>query len=159
MKSSNIHLFGEWFVGVEAWLESRGPYHLIPSLVWVSMEDLDLNVRGTSLTFLFWNVAFQFHLRKWHRVFDDRQYQISDDSMELILDEMQRKHGWAVEPDAAKIREMVSKTPWLRQIYANGGEKNSYAIGVVSNMLKQKALEKQQEGSLSLDSLESSLAR
>jgi hypothetical protein len=152
MRSSNVHLFGEWFFGVEGWIESKGPYHLLPSIVWVTMEDLDLNVRGTSLSFLLWNKA----LKKWHRVLDDRQHQISDDSMECILDEMQRKHGWTVEPDAAKIRDLVSKTPWLRQIYANGGDRNSYAIGVVSNMLKQKALETK-DSSLSLDALENNL--
>jgi hypothetical protein len=135
-----VHLFGEWFVGLEVWKEPKGPYHLWPVPVWVAMEDMDIHVRGGSLSLVFWNSVFQIHIKKWHRLLDDRGFLIEDEEMSALLDELQRRHGWIVEPDAAKIRKMISKTPWLRTIFANGGLKNSYAIALLSQMLKMQEM-------------------
>jgi hypothetical protein len=137
VKSTNLHLFGNWFIGFTGWSEVNGPYHIWPALVWVKMEDINLSVRGTSLTMLWWNKAFQWQWKKWERMEDDRGHVISDEQMEGILNEMRGRYGWLVDPDAAKIRKVVEKTGWLRQIFANSGEKNTYAIALLSNAIKQ----------------------
>lgn len=136
MKSATMHLFGEWFVGVEGWKIHRGPYHLLPSVVWVSMDDVQLNVRQGGVAIVFLNVGLQFHVKRWTRVMDDRGYQIDDTDMGLLLDELEQRHGWKTTPDAAKIRRFIEKKPWLRQIFANDGVNNVYACGVLSNLLK-----------------------
>lgn len=139
MKSPSWRIHKDWFLGFEGWKEPRGPYYVIPTIVIVPMEDLNINIRGTSLSFLWFNIGFQIHIKKWDRMLDDRKYEIEDNDMLIILDELQSRYGWKDEPDAAVIRKIVSKTPWLRQILANSGVGNSYAIKVISDLMKKAA--------------------
>jgi hypothetical protein len=138
MKITHWHIFDNWFLGFCGWSESHGPYHILPALVFVKMEDVNISVRASSITFLWWNKAIQFQLKRWERLVDDKNYRIADDEMESILNEMRARFGWLVDPDAAKIRELVIKNQWLKHIFANGGSKNIYAIGILSSALKQK---------------------
>lgn len=157
MKSSNIPIFGKWFIGFEGWVEHKGPYYLLPSFIFVAMEDLNLQVRGSSLSFLIWNLNFQVHFKEWSQLNSVKNYTISDATMEIIIDELEDKYGWNPIPDAVKVREVVENNHWLKQIYANGGEKSIYAIGLLSNMLKSGSSKIKNEDSLSLSTLEKRL--
>lgn len=138
MQTKNWHFYSNWFLGADAWMAARGPYYILPAIVWVSLEDLNLNVKGASVTFLFLNIAFQIQIKRWDRPIDDRKYQINDKNMELMLDELKHKHGWRADPDPAKIRAIVAKTAWLRQILAATGVQNAYTLNVLSSLLQQE---------------------
>lgn len=138
MQSKSLHFYSNWFLGFDAWKSARGPYYVWPAIVWVSLEDLNLNVKGASLTLMFLNFYLQLQLKKWDKAFDDRKYIINDKEMELLLDELKGKHGWRIDPDAAKIREIVSKNNWMRQIFSSVGVRNAYALGVLSAILHQE---------------------
>lgn len=157
MQTKNIHFFNNWFLGIDVWLSQRGPYYVWPSLVWVSMEDLNINVKGASITFLFLHFAMQIQIKKWDTPKDDRKFQIADKNMEILLDELTRKHGWKSDPDPAKIRELIAKNAWLRMIISSVGVQNAYALNVLSGLLHERMNPINQSNELNFDLLDSKL--
>lgn len=138
MKTRNFHILNGFFVGLESWIDHQGPYHLLPSIIWIPMEDININVRASSISFIFIKWIFQINIKKWSLIRDNKEYYIEDSLMEKILEELKNKYGWGVYPDAAKIRELIRKNKWLKVIFLNGGAMNHHTLSLLSDMLKDE---------------------
>ena len=108
---------------------------LIPTLIVCPKEKVSLTTEVKSLGILWLRFSVQIKIVTWNQSKSVKNYEISDEEMTCILDEIKNIRQTNKDADAAKIRSLVKNSPWLKQIFAHEGHQNSYAIRLLNDQL------------------------
>lgn len=135
MRSPNLNISKNTHLNIIIKNTKESPFFLIPSLFYISKHDVNLEIEGISLGFVFAKWSFQLNIRtnSW------KKFNASMDLVKAnsISQKIQDMYG-SSSADAGTILRAFENNKWLKELTSRGIEQSYYGLLVIKEVSNEE---------------------